>query len=126
MTRDECKRRLRALIAMPAKERPFSLAVLEKVSGIGPGHWWRYAKEFDGMYRETYRRLDRAFTLLENGQVEARRVSKARGTYEITVYEDPLPEQTMLTRIRMTDRGPVLDWVAVNKAAFPVLPPVNK
>jgi hypothetical protein len=78
------------------------------------------------MYREQQRRLERAFTLLENGQVEARRVSKARGTYEITVYDDPLPEQTMLTRIRITERGPVLDFIAVNKAAFPVLPEILK
>jgi hypothetical protein len=123
---EEIMRRLRALFATPPKERPFSVPVLAHVSGIRESHLWRAAKSHKGMYREQQRRLERAFTLLENGQVEARRVSKARGTYEITVYEDTLPEQTMLTRIRMTDRGPVLDWVAVNKAAFPVLPQVIK
>jgi hypothetical protein len=127
MTRDECKRRLRALIAMPAKERPFSIGLLEKLTGISNTHLRRDAAELDGMYREKHRQLDRAFTLLENGQAELKTGYKRRGIpYKAIVHEEPRPVQSMLTRIRMTERGPVLDFIAVNRAAFPVLPQTFK
>jgi hypothetical protein len=126
MTRDECMRRLRALIAMPASERPFSIGLLEKLTGISNGHLRRDAIVLNGMYREKHRQLDRAFTLLENGQAQIKTGWKAFGPYKVITHEEPRPVQSMLTRIRITERGPVLDFVAVNKAAFPVLPQINK
>lgn len=126
MTKDECKRRLRALIAMPASARPFSLGLLEKLTGISNTHLRRNADEFDGMRMGTYRPLDRAFTLLENGQAEIKTGWKKFGPYKVITHDEPRPVQSMLTRIRITERGPVLDFVAVNRAAFPVLPIINK
>jgi hypothetical protein len=84
VTRDECKRRLRALIAMPAKERPFSLGLLERLTGMDDCHLKRNAVEAEGMRRNTYRALDRAFTLLENGQAEIKTVCKRFGPYKVT------------------------------------------
>lgn len=112
---------------MPASARPFSIGLLEKLTGISNSHLRRNACEFDGMRMETYRPLDRAFTLLENGQAEIKTSYKCGGIpYKVITHEEPRPVQSMLTRIRMTERGPVLDFVACNKAAFPVLPQTFK
>ena len=111
---------------MPASARPFSIGLLEKLTGISNSHLRRNACEFDGMRMETYRPLDRAFTLLENGQAEIKTGWKQFGPYRVITHEEPRPVQSMLTRIRITERGPVLDFIAVNRAAFPVLPQINK
>jgi hypothetical protein len=126
MEQDEIMRRLRALCAMPKKERPFTLFRLSQIAGVRDDQLQVSSVSRVGMYRDRHRKLERAFTLLENDQVVVHRGCKHYGEKYTYTIREPEPKQSMLTRIRMTERGPVLDFVAVNKAAFPVLPETMK
>ena len=134
MKDEEIRRRLKALLELPHSERPISVYRLAWLVGIKPEHLRRFGKRAN-RFRGTQRaQIERALLLLENGQVliepgEGPGLGRGGGLTpppKVTILEKPHSPQRNIPRVRLTAKGPKLEYVVVNPNTFPVLDPVNK
>lgn len=125
MKDEEIVRRLRALIALPPKQRPISIDRLEKVAGVSDNEVYEVAR-VGRMQKKTSTRLGRALTLVEGDQLVIKRGqsnSFPPVPAKVTI-RPPQPKQVNVQRVEFTSRGPVVRFVATNPRAFPDLRPV--
>jgi len=125
LTNEEIHRRLKALMAQSAHERPFPAYRLATVAGIDEKQIRKMPSLKGNFQRTTREKLSRAFTLLEQGRIDFVRKGWGKSPI-ITVREDPRPPQKTVARVRITKNGPVIERVALNPARFDVLDEVNK
>ena len=118
MTPLEVRRRCKALLNTPPSERPVSVESLQEIAGTENNSIWRYANGKSDPNGKAYVRLDRAFRLLESGQIEA------QGKYRKATFaeRDPKPKQVNVLQLRMTESGIQSGFSAVNPNAFTALP----
>lgn len=118
MNAAELKRRCKALLDTPPSERPVSVEAMQDIAGTENNSIWRFANGKSDPNGKAYIRLDRAFRLLENGQIgkpDPRR--KAR-----IIADEPQPRQVNVLQIRLTENGIKSGFTAVNPNAFTALP----
>src|SRR5258708_11138879 len=124
----EIVRRLRALIALPPKDRPISINKLELVAGVSDNEVYEVAR-VGRMQEKTRLRLSRALTLVENDQVVVKR-GKGHSfphTPPTVTVRAPQPQQRNVQRVTFTSQGPKVEFVAKNPRAFADLrPPPEK
>jgi hypothetical protein len=127
MTSDEILRRLRALRKHPKNRRPISLYMVAKLTGIDKSHLYALIPNRKRLTESTRIRLERAFLLIENNQVSVKKFFHGSGKpYEYTIKGEAKPVQKMAKRVRMTPKGPVIEFVPVNPMALPELPKINE
>ncbi len=120
MTAEEIIRRLRALIAMPQKERPISLYYLDILAGLSRGKTYEIAKAEHVMREQTRIRLERALTWVENNQVTiVKRPGGPMGGRPSDVkIGPPRPPQVTVSIVRFTKQGPRIQSLAFNPLAM--------
>lgn len=118
MNSAELKRRCKALLDTPPNERPVSIESLQRLAGTENNSVWRYANGKYDLEGKHYLRLDRAFRLLENGQIEG----QGRFKTAAIIADEPQPKQVNVLQIRMTENGIKSGFAAVNPNAFTPLP----
>lgn len=124
MSVEEIVRRLRALLALPARQRPISVDKLEKVAGIANNEVYPIAKN-GKMQEKTRARLEYALKLVENDQLVIKNSHGAAlfrkpGTIAVRA---PQPPQVTVRRITFTEHGPRVRFEVVNPRAFPQFAP---
>ena len=119
MNDEEIVRRLRALIALPPKQRPISVERLEKVAGVADNEVYEVAR-VGRMQKKTRARLSRALTLVENDQLVIKRgQSNSFPPVPASVtIRAPQPKQLNVQRVEFTAQGPKVRFVATNPRAF--------
>lgn len=115
MQEDEIVRRLRAILALPWDQRPFSVDRLEKVAGVADKVIDRVAR-VGRMQMKTRARLSRALRLFENNQVV---VQKRHFQPTIVTIVAPRPPQQNVRCITFTKSGPKVTLVPRNPLTFP-------
>ena len=125
MTPDELKRRCAALSASPTENRPVSILQLEKIAGLADHSIIKYSRGQTERAGKVYLRLDRAFRLLENGQIGP--IRKSVGLYGVVfglIEKPPSPPQAIISQVQMTKQGLRVAFTRTNPNAFTPLPEV--
>lgn len=127
MTHDEVIRRLRALMDMPPEKRPIPMKQLEKLAGVSPMHTYQVLRGNMKLQAATKAKYEYALTMLENDRFEYKRVRNgSRWAKNELILKPAKPPCVAVSRIRITKAGPIIERVAVNPRAFPVLPEINR
>jgi len=112
MTSDEILMRLRVLVEMPHDKRPISIAALERLAKVAPKYIYVMVHHHERINGSVRRRLSRALTLVENGQVQIepqmRNGGKNKNNFtkqEIRVLDSPNPPQCIARRITFGNDG---------------------
>lgn len=118
MTKAEIIRRLRKLVALPLKERPISVALLEELAALHKRAVYEII-ETQAMSERTRIRLERALTWVENDQVRSPKMTlfKPGQKREVSIGEPKKPCLT-ISVVRFTRNGPQITQVAYNPNAL--------
>lgn len=122
MTPDELKRRCNALLDTHPAERPVSVRRLQEIAGVDNQAIWMYAHGKSDPNGKHYIRLDRAFRLLENGQIGKVRTGKQGPPSYAIIAREAQPEQRLGWQLRITPAGIRSGFSARNPNAFTALP----
>lgn len=126
MTSEEIFRRLRVLVDMDPDKRPIPLARLERLAKLWPRYIYKIVHHHERINESVRKRLSRALTLVENGQVvvdpQPRRDGKIKNLFAeqpIRILDKPNPPQCIARRITFGDDGkPKVVSVVYNPAAL--------
>jgi hypothetical protein len=125
MTREEVRRRITALIALPKEKRPITTWKLAQLAG---GHFQDIYAIAKGAYlgKDRAAQYAKVLELVEGDQIEVRNKKGIRGNVHIvTVRADPRPRQLRVQQVHFTNEGPKIRTLTVNPGAFPVLPGID-
>ena len=129
MKADEVLRRIRAVIALPADERPISIDRLEQVAGVGDNEVYKVARA-GTMQARTRMRLAKALTLVENDQLVImpgnRKSIYPEERRDWILTRPPRPPMQTHARLAFTSGGPKVVFEAVNPRAFPKLDKIER
>lgn len=134
LSKDECKRRVLALLTMPPAERPITVFALADLTGLerkrlyyiaglelSPALRQKQNVGNQGMTDATQRALSKALLWLENGQVENGAPAPVwRGKKPpVRVAETVAPPCKLVRRFRFDEKGFRIEPTWVNPLAFP-------